>query len=189
MPFIPRDPPPPGGSLEDAPIIPEFGAGWFSLLTFNWISNLLSLGYARALESTDLYKLQDDRSAGVIAAKINASYSKRQAAAKEYNARLEAGQVSPGWRRIWWTLRGEGAEREKRWREVEGKHRPSLALAINDSVLWWFWSGALFKVVGDVTSILSPLLIKVRKKPHVPSRISLPALRLSSSSAKIHGRK
>lgn len=163
MPFVPRDPPPPAASLDDAPPMPEATAGWFNIITFGWVSSLLALGYARPLEATDLYKLQDSRSASLIAGRISASYAKRQTAAKEYNERVNAGQVSPGWRRrAWWTLRGKRAEREKKWRENEGKRKASLALAINDSVLFWFWSGAFIKLIGDTAAILSPLVIKVR---------------------------
>ncbi|KAG7096565.1 hypothetical protein E1B28_003986 [Marasmius oreades] len=31
---------------------------------------------------------------------------------------------------------------------------------MNDSVKWWFWSGGLFKVLGDTAQITSPLLVK-----------------------------
>ncbi|KAI0693122.1 ABC transporter [Cytidiella melzeri] len=160
LPLVPRNPPPPSGTVEDAQMIPEASAGWFSILTFSWITSLLALGYARPLEATDLYKLQDSRAASIIADKINASFTRRQKAAKDYNERLEAGQISPGWRKVWWTLKGKRAEREKRWREVEGKRKASLTLAINDSVKWWFWSGGTIKLVGDIMTILTPLVVK-----------------------------
>ena len=50
-------PEPPKKSLEDAQIIPETTAIFFSLFTFGWITSLLSLGYTRPFEATDLYKL------------------------------------------------------------------------------------------------------------------------------------
>lgn len=162
MPFVPRNPTPPSGTVEDAKLIPEATAGWWSLLTFSWITPLLALGYARPLEATDLYKLQDKRSAGLIATRIDESFTRRQKAAKEYNARLAAGEISPGLRRVWWTVRGKRAEREKRWREVDGKKKASLAYAINDSIKFWFWSGAAIKLVGDTATILTPLVVKVR---------------------------
>lgn len=161
MPFIPRDPPPPKASLDEAEILPEVNASWYSLWTFNWITPLLALGYARPLEATDLYKLQDNRSASLIAEKINASYERRRQVAEEYNARLASGKVSAGWRRIWWILRGKREERERRWREVEGRRQASLTLAINDSVKYWFWSGGFIKLFGDIATILSPLIVKV----------------------------
>lgn len=132
-----KNPPPPKASIEDATLIPEATAGWFSLLTFEWLTPLLSLGYARPLEASDLYKLQDDRSAAYIADKIMASFEARRTRANEYNERLANGQVKAGWRNIIWTLRGNRADREKRWREVQGKRKASLALAMNDSVKWF----------------------------------------------------
>lgn len=142
-------------------MLPEVTAGWFSILTFSWITSLLALGYARPLEASDLYRLQDDRSAAVIAQKIVRSYEQRRQIADEYNARLANGGVSPGWRKLWWGLRGNRTERERLWREKEGRRRASLTLALNDSVKWWFWSGGLLKVSGDIATILTPLLVKV----------------------------
>ncbi|KAI0768063.1 P-loop containing nucleoside triphosphate hydrolase protein [Trametes elegans] len=156
-----RDPAP-KASLDEADIIPEVHAGWWSILTFGWITNLMALGYARPLEASDLYKLQDSRAAAVVADKITKSFEARQAAAAEYNARLENGQISPGLKGLWWSLRGNRAERERRWREKDGKKRASLTLALNDSIKWWFWTGGLMKLVADCAQVCSPLLVKVR---------------------------
>jgi hypothetical protein len=53
-------------------------AGWFSLLTFSWMNSLMTLGYARPLEASDLWKLQDHRSSGVIAEAILTSFDARR---------------------------------------------------------------------------------------------------------------
>ncbi|KAJ7510442.1 ABC transporter type 1, transmembrane domain-containing protein, partial [Mycena galericulata] len=153
-------PPPPGGTLDDARLSPELTASWWNLIFFGWITPLLALGYARPLEATDLYKLGDERSAAYIAEKITTSFDRRHKEATEYNTRLANGDVKPGWRVIWWTLRGKRAEREKRWREIDGKRRASLIWAINDSVKWLFWSGGALKVIGDTAQITSPLVVK-----------------------------
>lgn len=118
--------------MDDAELIPEATAGWFSLMTFGWIGPLLSLGYARPLEATDLYKLQDSRSSQVIAKKILDSFEARQIKAAEYNTRLANGEISPGMKGLWWSMKGVRKEREKQWREVSGKKKASLALAMND---------------------------------------------------------
>lgn len=158
-----QDPPPPSHGIEDAPVIPEANASWFSLLTFQWITGILSLGYARPLEPEDLFKLQDSRAAALTAEKILRSFEARQVKADEYNARLKDGKISPGWRHLWWFLRGNRQEAEKKWREGGGFVKPSLVLAMNDSVAWWFWSGGIMKVTADVSQVLSPLLVKVRR--------------------------
>lgn len=122
----------------------------------------MSLGYRRPLEATDLYKLSPDRGAAYIADKINASFDQRQKTALEYNQKLANGEVRAGlWRNIVWTVKGNRREREKKWREVDGRKKASLTWAINDSVKWWFWSGGLLKVVGDTAQVTSPLLVKV----------------------------
>jgi hypothetical protein len=143
VPFTTANVPPPRASLDDAPMIPEATASFFSLVTFQWMTSMLSLGYARPLETTDLWKLQDRRSAAAISKKILTSFERRSKAADEYNTRLANGQVKPGWRKLWWTLRGNRAEREKQWREKYGLRKPSLVFAMNDSVAFWFWSAGV----------------------------------------------
>ena len=138
-------------------------AGWFSLLTFGWMNGLMVLGYARPLEASDLWKLQDHRSAGVIAEDILTSFEVRRKKADEYNARLSNGEIKPPLSlRVMSRLRGDGEERTKRWREKDGKAKPSLTWAMNDAIKWWFWSGGILKVIGDTAQITSPLILKVR---------------------------
>ena len=121
----------------------------------------MRLGYSRPLETTDLYKLQDDRSSGILAEKIARSFEERQRKAEEYNTRLANGEISPGLKGVWWSIRGQRLEREKEWREKTGKQKPSLARAANDSVFWYFWIGGILRLVSDVALITSPLLVKV----------------------------
>ena len=156
-----RYPPRPKTSLDEADIIPEVNANWLSILTFEWISPLLRLGYSRPLEAADLYKLQDHRSAGVIAEKIIRSFEERQRKATEYNSRLANGEISPGLKGIWWSVTGQRQKREKEWREKTGKKKPSLTMAANDSVFRLFWSAGIFRLISDVALITSPLLVKV----------------------------
>ncbi|KAH9989454.1 ABC transporter [Russula vinacea] len=159
--IIPTNIPPPKGDVNDADYIPEMTAGWFSLLTFSWLNSLMVLGYARPLEASDLWKLQDHRSSGVIAEAILTSFDARRKKADEYNARLANGEIKPPLSlRLMSRLRGDGEERLKRWREKDGKAQPSLTWAMNDAVKWWFWSGGILKVIGDTAQVTSPLLLK-----------------------------
>ena len=121
----------------------------------------MRLGYSRPLEATDLYKLQDDRSSGVIAERITSSFKERQRKAAEYNSRLANGEISPGLKGIWWSIKGQRQEREKEWREKTGLKKPSFTLAVNDSVFWFFWSAGILRLISDVALITSPLLVKV----------------------------
>ena len=79
-----------------------------------------------------------------------------------YNERLANGQVSPGIKALWWSIRGVRAEREKAWRERNGKRKASLIFAMNDSVKWRFWSAGVLKVIGDTAQVTAPLVVKVR---------------------------
>ena len=179
-------------------------AGWFSLTTFEWISPLMLLGYSRPLEATDLYKLPDDRSSAQIADKILASFEARRKKANDYNSRLANGAVKAGWRTVWWTLRGNKTEREKKWRELDGKRKASLAYAMNDSVKWWvsnfqfstakyclsrtkcnmvqFWSAGILKVIGDTAQVTSPLVLKAIIKFATSSYVDH---RIPGSSSKV----
>ena len=123
----------------------------------------MALGYARPLEASDLWKLQDHRSSGVIAEAILSSFDARRKNANEYNARLANGEIKlPFSLRVMSLLRGDGEERLKRWREKDGRVQASLALAMNDAIKWWFWSGGVLKVIGDIAQVTSPLILKVR---------------------------
>ncbi|KAG1781565.1 ABC transporter [Suillus placidus] len=153
-------PPPPKKSFHDADLIPEATAGFVSLLWFTWITPLLSLGYARPLESSDLYRLQEERGALPVADAILISFKTRQKKAAEYNERLTKGEIGPGLKGLWWSIRGVRAEREKQWREKDGKRKASLIFAMNDSIFWWFWSAGVLKVIGDTAQITSPLVVK-----------------------------
>jgi hypothetical protein len=173
-----KNPPPPKASIDDAAMIPEVTAGWFGLATFGWITPLMTLGYSRPLEAPDLYKLPHSRSSAHIADQILASFDKRRKKAEDYNTRLASGEVKVGWRAIWWTFRGGRTEREKRWREVNGKRKASLVYAMNDSIKWWvsiviklslprsnypatqFWSAGILKVIGDTAQVTAPLVVK-----------------------------
>lgn len=143
-------------------MIPEATANFFNLVTFGWIGPLLSLGYARPLEATDLWKLQEGRGAAHVASLITESFTRRLREAEEYNKRLANGEVKPGLKGVWWSIRGKREEKEREWREKTGKKKASLAWALNDSVKWWFWSAGLLKVVGDTAQVTSPLVVKVR---------------------------
>lgn len=117
-------------------------------------------GYARPLEASDLWRLTDDRSAQAISARILESFDRRHKAAEEYNERLANGSINPGFKKIWWKIKGNTDEREKEWRTKTGKKKASLTYAMNSAVFGWFWFGGVLKVMGDVLQITSPLLVK-----------------------------
>ncbi|KAI9463349.1 ABC transporter [Lactarius psammicola] len=178
--IIPLNPPPPKESIDDADYIPEMTAGWFSLLTFGWMNSLMTLGYARPLEASDLWKLQEHRSSEVIANAILDSFEARRRKSDEFNTRLANGEIKPPLRlRLMSALRGDGEERLRKWVEKDGKKQPSLTLAINDSIKWWFWSGGILMVAGDTAQVTSPLilksLIRFSTDSYVAHREGLPA--------------
>ncbi|OJJ45116.1 hypothetical protein ASPZODRAFT_153404 [Penicilliopsis zonata CBS 506.65] len=53
---------------------PEHGAGFFSLLTFSWMSPIIATGYRRSLEVNDIWLVHPDRRAQEMAARLQASF-------------------------------------------------------------------------------------------------------------------
>jgi len=92
----------------------------------------------------------------MLSKKLDDSWERRKAKAEKWNAELEKGLIKPDFfRRTVWNLRSLAALNqftkkrvalEKSWRSVEGRKEPSVALALNDTVGLFFWSGGLFKV-------------------------------------------
>ncbi|KAL0576170.1 hypothetical protein V5O48_005811 [Marasmius crinis-equi] len=161
VPFVSTKSSPPPKSVDDAQLIPEVGASWFSYITFSWMTSILALGYARPLETTDLYRLDDSRSAEVYAERIVESFERRKREADEYNQSLEDGTAKPpALRNFWWTMLGKKEERAQSWRNEAKRKEPSLALACNDAVFWWFGFGGLCRLLADVGTMTSPLLVK-----------------------------
>jgi ATP-binding cassette, subfamily C (CFTR/MRP), member 1 len=70
-------PPDPPIRLQDAPVIPLATASWWSVLTFSWISSLMELGYQRTLQATDLYAMDESRSAGFLGTRLEEAWARR----------------------------------------------------------------------------------------------------------------
>ena len=120
------------------------------------------LGYTHSLQALDLWKLQENRSSEVIANAILDSFEARRRKADEYNTCLSSREIKPPLRLcLMSVLWGGSEERLKQWVEKDGRKQPSLTLAINDSVKWWFWSGGILMVVADTIQGTSPLIVKV----------------------------
>jgi ATP-binding cassette, subfamily C (CFTR/MRP), member 1 len=56
----------------------EYTAGFFSLLTFQWMAPLMSVGYQRPLEFNDIWKVNPDRSAETLKKRLNEAFKRRR---------------------------------------------------------------------------------------------------------------
>ncbi|TRM58678.1 ABC protein [Schizophyllum amplum] len=163
-------PSPPPASIDDAPIIPIATASFLSILTYQWITPLMVLGYQRTLQASDLWKVDSSREAGHLSAALDSSWERRCVEAAAYNARLESGEIRPSLRkRMSWHIRALGspahyserrAELQQQWRVVSGRREASLPWALNDVLGRAFWLGGIFKVLGDTSQLMSPLIVK-----------------------------
>lgn len=158
----PRAPP---RSLEDAPITPYATASIFSVLTFQWITPLMVLGYQRPLQATDLWKLPEDKASLLLSKRFLEHLGERQRKAAEWNAEHadELGAVEPddqGEEKGGGESKGKSRGGRRGKGKGKGKKKyGSVAWALNDT-LTGFWSGGLFKVVGDAAQMMAPLIIK-----------------------------
>lgn len=57
----------------------EYNAGFFSLLTFQWMNPLMTSGYKRPIELNDIYLVNPDRSADAMIGRLMSSFKKRVA--------------------------------------------------------------------------------------------------------------
>ncbi|KAL1304864.1 hypothetical protein AAFC00_003788 [Neodothiora populina] len=75
-PFKMKHPPP---IPQERTVCPEYNAGFFSLLTFQWMAPIMEVGYQRTLEFNDLWTVNPNRSTDVLAERLNASFKRRVA--------------------------------------------------------------------------------------------------------------
>ncbi|KAL0954602.1 hypothetical protein HGRIS_003562 [Hohenbuehelia grisea] len=169
--WIPRNPPPPPrASLDDAPVMPLATATPLSKLTYTWITDIMVLGYQRTLQASDLWKMHKTQQSGLISAKLDDAWARRVKEADEWNHKLDSGALHPSLLReaIWsilalahgWRFHEHRIHLRQRWYKVDARRSPSLAMALNDTLGSLFWIGGAFKVFGDTTQLMGPLLVK-----------------------------
>ena len=65
-------------------VSPEYKASILSLSTFQWMAPLMSTGYQRPLELNDIWLVNPDRSADVLAEKLNSAFQRRLDRGEQY---------------------------------------------------------------------------------------------------------
>ncbi|KAK4055919.1 hypothetical protein OIO90_003176 [Microbotryomycetes sp. JL221] len=148
--------PPPPTSFDDAPEIALARASIISQLLFWWLQPLLVLGYKRDLSEFDLPKMDPSREATLLADKLEHNFERRKREVESWNQALADGTYKPTrWQRFHW-----------RWRHslglgsADGQRQVTLTWALSDTFGWSFWSAGLFKIVGDVAQVTSPLIVR-----------------------------
>lgn len=178
-------PPPPPLSLDDAKLIPYESANVASVMTYQWAQPMMVLGYQRALEATDLYKLGERNGSKVQSDQFLTIWNRRVQEAKVYNSKLESGEIKFSgslkfkWHRqmFYKSITGRGSknisiqERERLWRlpppkddktpNYSGQKQPQVYKCIIEMFKRELFVGCICKVIGDVAQMTSPLLIRV----------------------------
>jgi ATP-binding cassette subfamily C (CFTR/MRP) protein 1 len=156
-------------------IIPLAYANIFSVFTYAWVTPMMvkscsaystsfkpaqlchqNLGYQRTLQVSDLWAVDQSRSARTLSTRLDEALQKRVESAHEWNEGLKNGSVEPRkLRKALWCLYslpgGRGflerySVHEAEWRENTGIKKPSLLWAMNDTFGRFFWSGGVLKV-------------------------------------------
>ncbi|KAF8530160.1 ABC protein [Hysterangium stoloniferum] len=156
-------------SFDAVDVMPLNEASLWSVLTFAWITPLMTLGYQRPLQATDLWKMDSTREVCGLVKLLDASWARRVDQAKEWNAKVKVGKIRPTWtKKSFWAAKAlTGIFREgwqakytiyiDRWSHREA----NLAWALNDTLGWQFWiGGTFFSVFGDTVQLMGPLLAK-----------------------------
>ncbi|KAI0091325.1 ABC protein [Irpex rosettiformis] len=141
------------------------------MLTYTWITPIMTLGYQRTLQATDLWKLDTSRESGPLGDRLDTAWARRVQEADEWNALLAKGEIRPSFfKRAKWSVQAmknaksgyteKRAALERQWLEHDGRKEASLAWALNDTLGLSFWLGGLFKVLGDTSQLMGPILVK-----------------------------
>lgn len=122
---------------------------------------MMALGSARTLQPTDMWKMDEKRSARVMAAQLMSAYERRTEEAKVYNERLlDPSTPLPRSRRILYSVLPHREKREHDYRTKWGKKKASLSWSLNDTFGRYFWWGAFFKLFSDCATACTPLVIR-----------------------------
>ncbi|CAO1633602.1 unnamed protein product [Sympodiomycopsis kandeliae] len=137
------------------PVTPEVDANWFSLVTFAWLHNILKIGYTRPLVADEIYSMPDHRRAQLYSEKLEESWARRCLEAERLQQ--QPARTIPFWTLAWWHITRADIDAKKLARR---QPKPSLVWTLNDVVLQWFWVGGIFKLIGDLAIITSPLMVR-----------------------------
>lgn len=69
---------------QEREVSPEYKAGFFSTLTFQWIAPLMKTGYKRPLEFNDIYSVNPNRAVDPLTDKMRDSFKRRVANGDKY---------------------------------------------------------------------------------------------------------
>jgi ATP-binding cassette, subfamily C (CFTR/MRP), member 1 len=161
-----RSEPPPPGKVEDAPVIPLHNASIFSILTYSWLSPLISLGYRRPLEVGDLWKMDPSRESGHLSRLLDIAWSQEQDRMTHIRRDLIEGRSKPPFLyRLTWRIKAtfdcQYETLTADWQKRQEEKSPSLVRALFSVFGRKFLLAGLFKVVSDTSQITTPILVKV----------------------------
>lgn len=152
---IPATPPP--TSMSDAPTIPIANASFLSMLTLSWLDPILVRGFRRTLVAEDLWKMDESRESDRLADEFMGNFDSRKARVEEWNRAFDAGEIQPSWiRKLWWHYWSSSTGIN----EPNGRRTVGIAMALGYTFRRELILSGLFKIVGDLSQVTSPLVSK-----------------------------
>ncbi|KAF4071490.1 hypothetical protein AMELA_G00273860 [Ameiurus melas] len=159
---------------------PEAGAPFLSRITFNWFNRMVINGYKRPLIQEDMWELNEKDSTICISQKFEGimkdelrnarqRLQKKQSKNKKTTPKLDRDQngLAKGVSQDILVMeeRGEKAEKKKKKKEIKdnASDYPNswLVPTIMKSFKWVLIESAIFKLLQDLLSFVSPQLLKV----------------------------
>ncbi|KAH6913154.1 ABC protein [Coprinopsis sp. MPI-PUGE-AT-0042] len=165
--WIPKEPPPkPPVNPDDSQVTPFATANFISVMLYSWITPIMTLGYQRTLQASDLWKLDEEHTAASLTRRFEAAYERRCQDAETFNKALASGSRKPPLiKRVIWSVKSLSSSKsrvrfEEEWQRGTKPKKPSVPLAVNDVLGRFWWTGGVFKVFADVAQLSCPLLIR-----------------------------
>ncbi|EJD44567.1 ATP-dependent bile acid permease [Auricularia subglabra TFB-10046 SS5] len=143
-------------------IMPDTRANIFSLVSFSWLTPLLSVGWSRPLDANDLWDMDERRSARRVADALEAQFYERcppfkrpqQFRPPEYRSAPPVTAASSD-EHVAEKAPGKTEEKPKK------KFDMSLLWSINHVFFYRIWLSGLLRVVSDTLNTCTPLVSKL----------------------------
>ncbi|KAE9550241.1 hypothetical protein FO519_006539 [Halicephalobus sp. NKZ332] len=138
-------------NIMDKKTCPELFASFLNQITFNWFTGMAIKGHRRALESEDLWDLNERDTSKHLLEKFQ----------KNWDDHLLKSDISRNKPRSWF----ENPENSNLSRIIQGrriyiKSPPTLSAPLFKTFKWPFLAGTLYKLIFDLMQFISPQLLK-----------------------------
>lgn len=136
---------------------PEITTNLWNRLFFNWLNELIALGYSRPYSKEEIYLLPESSDSLLFGEMLERYLARYQREIKEEEEAAASAASSQNQNE-----KKKNRKKKKKWFRPNFLNSPSwrLTRAINSTIFTWFWIGGLIKLLADSATICSPLLLR-----------------------------